>query len=174
MPHVPSEYNNCDKLVEHSRATIQYGTHIINELTAICNNIDLLYQNPLIQNKVYIKIMVFITRETDRYFTQMLHPPVAGAATVQLPRYNEISEFIQVGRIRDLTAIPTDMFTPVEEQANLTRARSTSGNRDRDSGGQGGRGGGNSEHQNLECSLTPLQYRYHGTNCCGKSEATSS
>lgn len=143
----------------HSRATIAYRDHIYSQVLDIVRYVNNGYTDPRLIKEVWIKIMVFITRETDRYFTQLLHAPAAGgAAAVVPPRYHEIMEHLQQGRIRTITDLPPGMFelqngnqnrggndTP-SDQGNP--GQQPSGNTGAGSGGGGG-GRGRDDHVTL-------------------------
>lgn len=137
---------------EHSRATTEYQAQVMEKLDNIMMSTELLFQDQRVRNEVYLKIMVYIVRETDYYFAQLQHPPAAGPAAIQVPGYRDIHEHLRTGRIRYLTTIPEELVRIAPATANPQGPPSIP----RGGGGGGpnthGNNGGGSGQQNQQVS----------------------
>ena len=96
-----------------SRLVTAYQTHIYNRLHTLQIGIDTNYPDQGTRNVAYLRVMVYIWRQTNRFVVTILATDPALAASVPPPRYDQIEDDLSNGRLHFLTEIPPTLATTV-------------------------------------------------------------
>ena len=122
---------------------LAYRDEIINRINAIQVGVETTYVDESQRRLVYLKVMVYIWRQSNRFIADML--AATPGAVVRPPYYGQIEDDLNNGRLIYITEVPPGLARPVPPRPPPSTPVGQ-GARESDRGGRGGgRGGGPSD-----------------------------